>query len=274
MFLTCLLIIFWLNLIQTQPASAKIIINEVLPQPDPDSGIKSDSVELTVVDQTEPAQLLGWTIWDEHNLEPIYAFQHQLELAVGDYYVVSVSNKLNNSGDSVVLKDLSGAEQDRFSYQDSQLGISFARLNSTSDKFAPALPSLGSANTGWLQPTASPTPTSHPTPTPAARPSPQPTPNPSPAPTAFSQIPTAASPTPASPPEPTLNPTQQHQLQAIQAELDSLHHRPRRLALPTASPATTVPGFGITHRSPTAILSVIIGGLCLLGASLLLYVNR
>lgn len=143
---------------------AKVIINEVLPYPE-------DGVELLELvftpdnfSQTQ-INLHNWSIWDELATPScLYTFGEET-LAIGELMVKSFSNKLNNSGDSIIIKNDNGEIQDVFTYLNSKKGMSFARFNFNSDNFVLAPPSFGLINN--ISPTSTltttPLPTTEPT---------------------------------------------------------------------------------------------------------------
>ncbi len=135
-------------------ASAKVIINEVLPNPDDEV----EAVELTYVPQEEDSQemnLLGWTI--SNNRAVIHTFEEETLITENDFFVFTFYRKLLNTGDSIIIKDDNQIIVDEFHYTDTQKGLSYSRVNYDQADFIETTPSLGKANNVVITPTPSPT---------------------------------------------------------------------------------------------------------------------
>lgn len=148
-----------------------IFINEVYPNP----AMGEEWVELKIVDETaefQASDLLGFTLSDDYHV--IYQFDGE-ENSFNQFLLILVSG-LNNSGDSVVLKNANQEVADEMSYKSSQKDQSWAR-----DKdgfFYLTKPSPLADN-----PNPTVTPTNNPSPTLSLSPNPSPSysisPNPS-----------------------------------------------------------------------------------------------
>lgn len=134
-------------------ASAKVLINEVLPNPDDEV----EAIELTYVPQEGSASeilLNNWTILNSRAV--IYNFD-QKSIKENEFFVVTFYRKLVNTGDSVIIKDADGVIVDEFDYTISEKGLSYARVSYDQNLFVLTTPSLGEANNVTLTPTPSPT---------------------------------------------------------------------------------------------------------------------
>lgn len=124
---------------------AKVLINEVLPYPE--DGV--EAIEIVYVPdnpQDQSINLEGWSIWDELATSScLYVFGEEI-LSSGDFLIKTFSNKLNNSADGVIIKNLEGEIQDKFSYSSSEKNLSYSRLSFNSNDFFLAVPSLGEEN--------------------------------------------------------------------------------------------------------------------------------
>jgi hypothetical protein len=153
-------------------AHAAPLINEL--HPNPTSG--SEWVELYNPDST-PAQLASWYLEDELSSPAIiFTFTNE-SIEPGEYLVVPVSSKLNNSADGIKLKNPSGSVVDSTSYTSSQAGLSWARVPDGSGPLHLQTPTQGQPN---LEAVPSPSPSSSPQHTPSPTPHSSATPQPSP----------------------------------------------------------------------------------------------
>ncbi len=188
------IIVGLLTVVCTKPSYAQVIINEVMPAPS--SG--SEWVELKNL-STQSLSLTGWKAEDRSGAlvtSPLFA---QSSIPSQGYFVFEVNNRLNNSGDDVVIRrpDLSVA--DFFQYTSSEADKTWARLSDSAPQFVLSSPSRGLAN---LVASPSATPSPSPTPSPSVLPSPLPSsPVVSPSPSAVPSV----SPSPSSVPSATPN---------------------------------------------------------------------
>lgn len=299
------LLVVFINL--ASQAQAEVIINEVFPNPNPNAiyppsisqaiqnlTADEDVVELTLINQEEPANLNGWSLWDQES-EPkiIHEFSEAI-LEPNQYLVIFCGNKLNNSGDTVTLKNKAGITQDQFTYENSHAGLSFSRI-SNENNFHLTYPTLEESNSIFPTPTPSITEaeaddstqdiSAAPTPTPSA----EPTKNSSPK---SPQIPESVFESPASSWS-TDKPNESDilsektaaasaaakrkqlkllsKIEAATLELQQLQSKPYKFsAHPQKKTGTEEPSFFVEHSSPFAIIAVIISGTCLLTSSLLI----
>jgi hypothetical protein len=156
------------------PLYAQVVINEV--GPDPTQG--NDWIELKNTGAAA-VNLTGWTLEDSSSpLTPVPALSNQV-VQPQAYLVVEVSNRLNNTGDDVKLKNETGSLIDQFHFASTVTGQSWSRVPDGTGSWSLTSPTQGSTN-----PAASPLPTPSPVPTPSpseppSSPSPFPTPSPS-----------------------------------------------------------------------------------------------
>ncbi len=146
----------------TQPkiVKATVLINEVLPYPED----TAEAIELVYFSENElipTIDLTDWTIWDR--LGVIFTFTSQ-QLSQEEYLVITLYNKLRNTGDSIVVKDDQGVEQDSFTFTNSKKGVSYSRVSFYSNQFIETSPSIGEDNGISLEATATLTPTPIPSP--------------------------------------------------------------------------------------------------------------
>src|SRR5258708_4455027 len=113
--LFCLL--FWQHV-----AFAQVVINEV--HPAPSSG--NDWIELKNTG-SDSVSLTSWTLEDTSGAMPTNPTLNNLNMSAQSYLAIEVSNRLNNGGDSVILKNPSGQTIDQFSYLSSQSDMSWSR---------------------------------------------------------------------------------------------------------------------------------------------------
>lgn len=126
-FIFLLLFLFLLTsvflFIFVSPVQAKVLINEVYPNPI--SG-ESEWVEL-FNDSTISASLDGWVLEDKlSSSKVIYSF-NDISLLSNQYYLASISGQLNNNGDGVILKNNLGEVIDQMDYSTSSQGLSWAK---------------------------------------------------------------------------------------------------------------------------------------------------
>lgn len=156
-------------------ASATVVINEIMPHPDNES----DWIELYLTDPGEK-ELNGWKIEDSTGV--IKTLNSDLKFSTGSpYLVITVSTRLNNGGDKLVLVDDQGKLTDEKSYDtDPGTGISLGRSPDGSDNWGVLLSaSKGNPNAGYVEPTAVPSVTATPVPSSTLTPKPSVSPKPS-----------------------------------------------------------------------------------------------
>lgn len=186
-----------LSLFGIRPVFANsVVLNEMMPHPSPGS----DWVE--IYNPTNSAvDLSNWILVDTTSTIKTLSGN----ISANGFVTFDVTNRLNNAGDSIYLKDIGGATIDNYSYS-SDPGINRS-LGRSPDGGSWAL--LISSSKGSTNGEASPTPTPNPTPTPTPSPSPSstPTPSPTPLPTTSSSGSKSKTNTSASKaPAPSLNP--------------------------------------------------------------------
>jgi hypothetical protein len=143
----------------TDHLKAQVLINEVSPQPD--SG--SDWVELYNIG-AEGVSLAGWTLEDVLSSPSVLTTLNTF-LNPGEYLVIDVGQKLNNSGDGVTLKNLTGTVLDQMNFVSSTVGKSWSRWPDGTGLFNLVTPTRSVTNAApSSSPTSSPTPTPTPTP--------------------------------------------------------------------------------------------------------------
>ena len=192
-----------LTLLFTKIAYGQVVINEVMPAP----STGNEWVEVKNTSETA-ITLSGWKLEDAAGaLSPTPPFQSSIVPAHG-LTVFELVNKLNNTGDSVILKNPTQQIVDQLRYSSSSATLSWSR--NSSGQFALSTPSRGLENF-IAHSSPSPSPSVQPTsPTPVVSPSPStaptPTITPSPSP-AVSPFPiSSASPTPLATPTSTPTP--------------------------------------------------------------------
>ncbi len=257
---------------------ARVIINEILPSPE--SG--PDLIEIVYIPDSNPDQkfvdLSRYSLWDntgEINL------QTPDQLYQGELRVVSVGNRFNKGGDAIKLKKNS-VVIDQFSYDDTELDTSWWRYSLQDADFREGNPSIGLPNPDaiiTIPPTIPPTitPNTHLQSTITHTPQATPTielynTTPSPSQATLSQTPTTTI---------EVKPVQQNiqekilpTISYLRNSLDEQKKKKKKLATQIFSqPFQTTLAYDISHPSSTNTTSVIIGGLCLLIASKLLYEN-
>ncbi len=137
-------------------AVSSVVINELLPQPT--SG-EDDWIEL-FNPGSETIALEGWKLTDKGTVTPIKVFGATDQISPGEFLVIDVSNRLNNStAEEVSLLKNDGSLTDSYSYPTSALGTSFGRTPDAGSTWVsfPA-PSKGSTN-GSGNPVNTPSPT-------------------------------------------------------------------------------------------------------------------
>ncbi|HEX9817831.1 MAG TPA: lamin tail domain-containing protein [Patescibacteria group bacterium] len=122
---------------------AQVIINEVYPNPN--TG-EEEWVELYNRGE-EMVELTGWELWDQLSTPSrAHEFVESTQLAGQEFLVINLSNKLNNGGDIVVLKDGDGQKIDQFEYTSSSKGKSWARNPESPTEIFLTEPSQGKTN--------------------------------------------------------------------------------------------------------------------------------
>lgn len=193
--LTRLLIILLALRISTQPAAASsIVLNEIMPHPSPGN----DWVEL-YNPTADSIDLTRWTLTDSTSTMKTLSGS----ITANGFITFDLSNRLNNSGDSIYLKDSTGNEIDNYSYNsDPGLNQSIGRSPDGNNWTILTSSSKGSTNGE-----PAPTPTSTPTPTPTPIPAPSKTPAPSPTPKKTANPTQSTTQSPTSTPHSTPTPT-------------------------------------------------------------------
>lgn len=162
----CLLILFFLQFfIRPSLVSASVLINEILPHPS--SG--ADWIELYNTESTE-LDISGWKIQDSTgDLTP---FPDGTKFSSPSaFYQIFASNRLNNGGDSIKLKDKDGNIIDEKSYnQDPGEDISFGRYPDGSNNWGILTSSTANNSNSSLVPSPTVTPTNVPTAVPTSVP--------------------------------------------------------------------------------------------------------
>lgn len=178
-----------ISLIFAHYAFAQVVINEVMPAPSQGNewvelkNAGSDLVELT-----------GWTVEDANGVLQPNPSLSGVVMQPGAFFVFELVNKLNNTGDTVTLKDVDAQVVDQFNYASSGSALSWSRVSSTQSAFVQPTPSRGVENT---------LPSPSPTPSPSAVPTPSPSPSLLPSPSVLpSTSPTIPSPQPVHLPSP------------------------------------------------------------------------
>jgi|GEM_PF-6840950 len=153
----CLLYYFFI-LPQYYCSHAKILINEVLPYP-ADGNEVIELIFISDIPQETELNLKDWSIWDELTSPScLYIFEEEI-ISSEEFLVKTFNNKLNNSGDSIIIKNPAGEIIDKFSYTFSEKDFSFSRISHDQDDFLLSIPTIGNSN-------IIPSPTLIPTPTP------------------------------------------------------------------------------------------------------------
>lgn len=176
------------------PASAQVLINEVLPAPS--SG--DEWIELRNTSESS-VSLAGWSLEDNTGLlSTTPALLDALFNSEG-LAVIDVKNRLNNSGDHLTLRRPDGSVADYFEYFLSATDQSWSRFGVTSSDFLLATPTRGNVN-------AAPSPTASPSASPSITPLPSPSQEPQSSPVQspwISPLPTTSSPVPTPPASPS-----------------------------------------------------------------------
>lgn len=174
----CLLILFLLPFfIRPSLVSASVLINEILPHPS--SG--ADWIELYNTDGTE-LDISGWRIQDSTgDLTPLADGTKFSSSSA--FYQIFASNRLNNGGDNIKLKDKDGNVIDEKSYnQDPGEDISFGRYPDGSNNWGILTSSSANVPNSSLIPSPTVTPTNVPTAVPTSSPTNSPAPSSTPKP--------------------------------------------------------------------------------------------
>ncbi len=141
-----------------------VVLNEFMPHPSPGS----DWIEI-YNPTTNTIDLTSWILVDSTSTMKTLSGN----ITANGFATFDVTNRLNNSGDSIYLKDDSGTTIDNYSYSsDPGVNKSIGRSPDGGSWTMLASSSKGSSNGGPLE-----TPTSTPTPTPITTPSPATPPN-------------------------------------------------------------------------------------------------
>ena len=155
-FLLIITVIFWV--LSTRDVSAQVIINEVYPNPN--TG-EDEWVELYNT-TNQSIDLIDWKLWDlESSPGVAIQFDQSTILEAAGFLIVDLHNTLNNTGDTLLLKNPQDELIDTLGYTASTKGKSWARDPSNHAVLFETVPTKGEAN---VVPT--PTPTSTPATTP------------------------------------------------------------------------------------------------------------
>lgn len=154
--ITLLVIIILLSLFNPDFVFAgSSVLNELMPHPSPGN----DWIEI-YNPTTNTIDLTNWTIVDSTSIMKTLSGS----ITANGFVTFDVTNRLNNSGDSVYLKDSSGATIDNYSYSsDPGLNKSIGRSPDGGSWTILVSSSKGSSN-GGSTPTLTPSPTPSPTP--------------------------------------------------------------------------------------------------------------
>lgn len=138
-----------------------VVLNELMPHPSPGS----DWIEIYNPTSSD-INLSNWTLVDSTSKIKTLSGN----IPPNGFITLDITNRLNNAGDSIYLKDVGGASIDNYSYDsDPGINISFGRSPDGGNWTILSVSSKGSSN-GTPAPTPSPTPTPTPSPTPTSSP--------------------------------------------------------------------------------------------------------
>lgn len=209
-----LVIIPFLLIFPQQAIASSIVINEVLPHPS--SG--SDWIELYNTTSNE-VDISGWKI--EDTTGEIKTFADGTKIAsTSSFLQVTVSNRLNNEGDTVKLKDNSGTIKDERSYtQDPGEDVALGRYPDGSSSWGVLMSASPNGPNSNLAPTPTPIPTATATPVPPAESTVTPTPVPTSQPANTPTSKPKASPTRT--PTRVITPTQSITAEAVPTEIQT-----------------------------------------------------
>ncbi len=170
-----------------QKVFAQVVLNEV--NPAPSSG--SDWIEL-LNPTDQDLSLTGWSVQDSSSVLTTTPTLTNQTILAHNYFVVEVSNRLNNTNDLVKLFSPNGQIYDSMNYERTVTDQSWARQPDGTGSYFLVTPTRGYSNASSF-PTVSPSPST----------SPYPTPLPTPQPSLSPQNSPAASPIPSYSPSPT-----------------------------------------------------------------------
>ncbi|KUK79465.1 MAG: hypothetical protein XD95_0360 [Microgenomates bacterium 39_7] len=268
------------SLILPTKVLAKLLINEVLPNPDDEI----EAIELIYVaqeDETFELNLLGWTI--SNNRAILHSFDEDTLIADNSFLVFTFYRKLLNTGDSVIIKDSHEEIVDEFHFNSTQKGLSYSRVSPLQDLFVVTAPSLGKANSEALTPTPSPTNSvqkedvdNHSIANEETQEVAEETNNSLPKPLAESEILSSENNSAEENHQPLLNDSNKDELLkkiiSHKEFLDStVYNKQIVISSPQHNGFQTTQIYEVDHISPTKILSVIIGGLLFFISSRLIY---
>lgn len=149
--------------------TSTLLITEVYPAP---AQGESEWVELYNRGEAV-ATLSGWLLMDQISSPSVIHTFDAFEVEAGQVVVIElVTQKLNNSGDSVLLVNDQNQTVDQLSYTGSTVGQSWHRDPTSNTLFA----GPSSRLVVTYEPTPTPTPINTPTPSPTITPNPSPTP--------------------------------------------------------------------------------------------------
>ncbi len=205
-----------------------VIISEVFPAPDisaESAFAQAEWIEL-YNSGSDPVNLSGWSVYDQLTSSTQLAVLDEITIEPDDFFVLVLpSQKLNNSGDGVILKNELNQIIDQMSYTFSEHMKSWS-YDIESDDWKISSPSPNEPNVFSAYPTQIPTPTMAPNPSPSSTPTVTPSVTPTAAPT--------VSPTPTESPVPTPSQTPSPSPTSTTTPLPTPHPTPS----PTPSPSS------------------------------------
>lgn len=160
--------ILLLSFLIVQSVSANsVVLNEFMPHP----SLGSDWVEI-YNPGSDNIDLSNWLLVDSTSTMKTLSGN----ITANGFVTFDVTKRLNNSGDSIYLKDPYGNTIDNYSYNsDPGINKSFGKSPDGGTWTILTSSSKGTSNGEQLIPTPSPTPTPSPAPTPTPTPTPKPT---------------------------------------------------------------------------------------------------
>lgn len=165
MLLVLMIIIFILAC--PQKTAAKMVINEIFPHP----ADNQEWLELLYRQEGTEDQSLNLSSWSIEDClttpSTIYQFEQSLSIENEQYFLVTLSNKLNNSGDCVKLLDQNNVIQDEYNFETTSINKSFARFPNFIGSFVLSDPSQANDNPPPISATPTLTITATPLPTPS-----------------------------------------------------------------------------------------------------------
>lgn len=244
-------------------AIAQVVINEFLPNPS--SG--NDWVEFYSVTDTD---ISGWVLDDEGTSTDMATIPQGTSIgpSTSQFYTVEVSNRLNQSSDTVYIYNANKVSLiDSYAYSSNPgTDISFGRYVD-GQSWGTCTPTKNISNSNCTLPTPSPTPAPTPTPTTSPTSTPSPTKTPTPAPTKTPTPTPKLSPTPTKSPKPPLAQTSQTESSEVVLGIQNS---------PTPSPTPEEKSVVGSWLSINRILPIvfIFGGVLLVGGAVFSFVRQ